>query len=84
MERVKERWDQKYPEYQGAGWQKLRDNAARFKKEVEIQNLIPVRLRDEIQQEGPQGEDVRHGKIPQEENQEAVVTEDEQIPENHL
>ena len=33
MKRVKERWDMKYPEYQGASWQKLKDNAARFKKE---------------------------------------------------
>ena len=33
MKRVKERWDQKYPEYQQASWQKLRDNATRFKKE---------------------------------------------------
>ena len=32
MKRVKERWDQKYPEYQQASWQKLRDNAAQFKK----------------------------------------------------
>ena len=23
-----ERWDQKYPEYQQASWQKLKDNAA--------------------------------------------------------
>ena len=28
MKRVKERWDQKYPEYQQASWQKLRDDAA--------------------------------------------------------
>ena len=28
MKRVKERWEQKYPEYQQASWQKLRDNAA--------------------------------------------------------
>ena len=28
MKRVKERWDQKYPEYQQVSWQKLRDNAA--------------------------------------------------------
>ena len=28
MKRVKERWDQKYPEYQQASWQKLRGNAA--------------------------------------------------------
>ena len=27
MKTVKERWDQKYPEYQQASWQKLRDNA---------------------------------------------------------
>ena len=26
--RVKERWNQKYPEYQQVSWQKLRDNAA--------------------------------------------------------
>lgn len=36
MKRVKERWSVKYPEYQTASWQKLRDNAARFKKEPEI------------------------------------------------
>ena len=40
MKRVKERWDEKYPEYRQASWQKLRDNAARFKKETEIMNLI--------------------------------------------
>ena len=28
MKRLKERWDQKYPEYQHASWQKLQDNAA--------------------------------------------------------
>ena len=38
MKRIKERWDQKYPEYQQASWQKLRDNAARFKKEPELTN----------------------------------------------
>ena len=26
MKRVKEIWDQKYPEYQQASWQKLRDD----------------------------------------------------------
>ena len=49
MKRVKERWDVKYPEYQSASWQKLRDNAARFKKEQEIKNLILVRRREEVQ-----------------------------------
>ena len=32
MRRVKERWDQKYPEYQQASWQKLKDNAARSRR----------------------------------------------------
>ena len=49
MKRVKERWDQKYPEYQQASWQKLRDNAARFKKEPELISLILVRKREEEQ-----------------------------------
>ena len=42
MKRVKERWDPKYPEYQQASWHKLRDNAARFKKEPELMKLILV------------------------------------------
>ena len=48
MKRVKERWDQYFPEYRHASWQKLRDNAARFKKEPEVMNLILVRRRNEI------------------------------------
>ena len=47
MKRVKARWDKKYPEFKDASWQKLRDNAARFKKESEIMNLILVRNREE-------------------------------------
>ena len=43
MKRVKERWDQKYPEYQQASWQKLRGNAALFKKEPELISLILLR-----------------------------------------
>ena len=39
----------KYPEYQSASWQKLRDNAARFKKDPELKDLILVRQREEIQ-----------------------------------
>ncbi len=49
IKRVKEKWDVKYPEYQSASWQKLRDNAARFKKEQEIKNFILVRRREEVQ-----------------------------------
>ena len=49
MKRVKERWEVEYPEYSEASWQKLRDNAARFKKEKEIRKLMLVRQREEIQ-----------------------------------
>ena len=34
MKRVKYRWDMKYPEHESASWQ----NAARFKKDLEIKN----------------------------------------------
>ena len=51
MKRVKENWDQYYPEYRGASWQKLGNNAARFKKEPEVINLILMRRRNEIQEE---------------------------------
>ena len=47
IKRVKERWDQRYPEYSSASWQKLRDNSARFKKEPDVMNLILVRQREE-------------------------------------
>ena len=43
MKRFKAQLDQYYPEYQDASWQKLRDNAARFKKKPESMNLILVR-----------------------------------------
>ena len=54
MKRVKGRWDQKYPEYQQASWQKLRDNAPWFKKEPELMNLILVRKREEQSQDQEQ------------------------------
>ena len=46
MKRVKERWDQKDPEYQQASWQKLRDNAAQFKKKPELMSLVLVQQRE--------------------------------------
>ena len=49
MKRVKDRWDMKYPEHESASWQELKDNAARFKKDPEIKNLILVRRREEVQ-----------------------------------
>ena len=54
MKRVKERWNQKYPEYHQASWQKLRDNAARFKKEPELISLILVWRREEQPQDQEQ------------------------------
>ena len=66
VKRVKQRWDQFYPEYQDASWQKLRNNAARFKKEPEVMNLILVRRGNEIQQE-----ETRHDENLPEENHEA-------------
>ena len=48
MKRVKERWDVKYPEYQSASWQKLRDNASRFKRDTELRDLMLVRQREEM------------------------------------
>ena len=38
----------KYPEHESASWQKLRDNAARFKKDPEIKNLILARRKEEV------------------------------------
>ena len=47
MKRAKERWDAE-SECGTTSMQKLRDNAARFKKEPEIKNLILVRKRQKI------------------------------------
>ena len=49
MKRVKDRWDAKYPEYQSESWQKLRDNAARFKKDPELKDIMLVRQMEQIQ-----------------------------------
>ena len=49
MKRVKERWIDEYPEHATASIQKLRDNAARFRKEQTITNLILVRQRNEVE-----------------------------------
>ena len=54
MKRIKERWNQKCPEYQQASWPKLRDDAARFKKEPELMSLILVWQREEQPQDQEQ------------------------------
>ena len=50
MKRMKERWEQRCPEYSSVSWQKFRDNSARFKKEPDVMNLILVRQREEQQE----------------------------------
>ena len=49
MKRVKERWVDEYPEHATASIQKLRDNAARFRKEQTITDLTLVRQRNEVE-----------------------------------
>ena len=69
MKRVKEKWDQYYREYRDASWQKLGNNAARFKKEPEVINLILMRRRNEIQEEEtrndekPENREVRNREV---------------------
>ena len=61
MKRVKERWDMKHPEYQDASWQKLRDNAACFKKEKRFQ----TRQREEIHQNMDEQEVEMEVEVPE-------------------
>jgi hypothetical protein len=42
MKRVKDRWDEEFPEYSEITAQSLRDNAARFKSDIMIKNLMLV------------------------------------------
>ena len=84
MKRVKERWDQKYPEYQQASWQKLRDNAARFKKEPELMNLILVRRREEQPQDQERQQEEEEEQIDFERiNVNQVNINDEEHVENN-
>ena len=79
----------KYPEHESASWQKLGDNAASFKKDLEIKNLILVRCREEVQVA-----EVTIENIPQEEaniveqvvnnDEEEQVTVDVEVVENVL
>ena len=49
MKRVKERWVDEYPEHATASIRKLRDNAARFRKEQTITNLMLVRQTNAVE-----------------------------------
>ena len=82
MKRVKERWDQKYPEYQQGSWQKLRDSTARFKKAPELMSLILVRQREEQPQEMEQPQDQEQQQQQGEEGDEEQI--DFQIVKVHI
>ena len=86
MKRVKDRWDMKYPEHESAIWQKLRDNAARFKKDPEIKKLTFVRQMEEVQaaEVGIENNPEEEGNIvePVVNNDEEQVTVDIEVVEN--
>ena len=48
--RLKRRWDQRYPQKKHVSKQNLRDNAARFKKEIAITNITEA-TQDEQEQD---------------------------------
>ena len=82
MKRAKERWNQLYPEYSSASWQKLRDNSARFKKEPDVMNLILVRQREEQQEVVIANENVEELIDSDIEVIERVIIHDIQVEEN--
>ena len=67
MMKLKEMWDERYPEYRNITAQSLRDNKGRFKKDPVLQNLILVR-RQEMQEE-------REGQVQQQQARNPVVTQ---------
>ena len=82
MKRVKERWDQRYPEYSSAGWQNLRDSSARYKKELVVMNLTLVRQREEQLEVVIANEDVEEPIDSDIEAIEQVIMHDIQVEED--
>ena len=82
MKRVKERWDQRCPEYISASWQKLRDNSARFKKEPDVMNFILVRQREEQQEVVIANENVEESIDSDIEVIEQAIIHDTQVEED--
>ena len=76
MMKLKEMWDERYPEYRNITAQRLRDNEGRFKKDPVLQNLILVR-RQEMQEE-------REGQVQQQQARNPVVTQGIQKVEEQL
>ena len=82
MKRVKERWDQRYPEYSSANWRKLRDNSATFKKEPDVMNLMLVRQRGEQREVVIENENVEEPIYCDIEVIEQVIIHDIQVEED--
>ena len=85
MKRMKEKWDEAYPTTPHSS-QSLRDNAARFKKEKELINLIGVKRRqlnfDQSLTEGPGEEEGI--EIAQQSNEEQGNMEEERMTEDEV
>ena len=71
-----------YPEYQDASWKKLKDNAARFKKEKEVTNLILVRQLEEIHQNMDEQEVEKEVEVPETQNDVNETGSNEEVVEN--
>ena len=89
MKRVKDRWDMKYPEHESASCQKLKSNAARFKKDSETKNLILVRRKEEVQvvEVGTENNPEKEGNIVEpfvDNDEEEQITGDGEVLENVL
>jgi len=67
MKRMKEKWDEEYPE-QDLTAQCLRDNVARFKKDSTIMNLVLVRSRNNVEQ--------LHGSVDENDEDQSAVEEE--------
>ena len=89
MKRDKDRWDMKYPEHESASCQKLKSNAARFKKDSETKNLILVRRKEEVQvvEVGTENNPEKEGNIVEpfvDNDEEEQITGDGEVLENVL
>ena len=75
MMKLKEMWDESYPEYRSITAQRLRDNEGRFKKDTVLQNLILVRRQEMLAE--------REGQVQQQQARNPVVTQGIEKVEEH-
>ena len=83
-EERKRKMESKVSEYQQASWQKLRDNAARFKKEPELMSLIIVRQREEQPQDQEQQQEEEEEQTDFERVIVNQVNNEEEHPGNNI